>query len=784
MSIHSRITQGSSSSAWGEASVVSVAEFTIETEATAETTIGSWRIELGDCAGDSDYQDPIPTQASPLVVASGNGASPSWTHTPAAPASYLLRITTWESADQAGASEVEYREFRAGYANYADAEPCVVSYSVWREAIDAQAAAGRGRHDNFGGAIRGWPSRLSLLFDAISTLTAELAEARAQADAAYALADGVREDFDAVATSEILPFSATIDCSQTGIMEYSGADTSLVFTAGDPPFATGAMVTVVIPAGAVTGSNTVTCDGTISQPSDWPAIDITTDFVLRFFAESPGSLAVSASQETRPVVDIVAPTITAVSVADANPNRLVVTTSEPTTWTDATGFALSGYTLGAVTGSGTTHYIAVTPQVPAGTSLGNLTWDATNTVVDSVELPLAAGSRAVTNSVVAPTIASANIVGSTLTINLSEACTCGGITGLSLSGTSETITSLTSGSGTAALVFALSGSVTSGTVTLNATGSNQIADAGGTALAAVSGVEVTFAAAPQIASASINGDSLTVVYDMAVSHSNTTNWTATIAGVGATVTYASGTGTTTLVYTTSTAAEEGDVVTLSATAPTGHAATATGVALAAFGVSVTNSTSSAPTILWEDDFERAPGAIGGTWQTSLGSAALVIANDAGQGCAYEDGIVYGYHVWQSTPSGVTLPASYRVTATIRHADRNISYWGLVIKWSGGQGIRLLRETGDNLALGNANGFNSDNVSVTVTGGVPASWSVDQDHTVSLAYDATSARCTIYLDGAEYGYGTITVNQATTGTGVGFCGEAQHRYKRSIVVEAL
>ena len=276
------------------------------------------------------------------------------------------------------------------------------------------------------------------------------------------------------------------------------------------------------------------------------------------------------------------PTITAVSVADANPNRLVVTTSEATTWTDATGFALAGYTLGSVTGSGTTHYIALTPQVTAGASLGTLSWDATNTVVDATGNQLAPSSRSVTNSVVAPTVVSASIVGAALTVVMSEACSCGGATGLTLSGTSETITSLTSGSGTTTLVFELSGSVTTGTVTLSVSGSNQIADAGGTALAAVSGVSVSLAAAPSIASATIDGDSLTIVYDRAVTHSSTSTWSALVGGVSASVSYVSGSGSATLVYSTSVAAVEGDTVTISASAPTGHVATANGVALAAF----------------------------------------------------------------------------------------------------------------------------------------------------------------------------------------------------------
>lgn len=796
MAVQLRFAQGATIGEYGQALVVAAGSaVTISARATGATTIASWRIR---CWFSSDAVQFNPTvgstgDVSPAAVASGTNASPTATFTPPTSGPYIFSVETWSDAAGTAGAASDVRELHVRWVNIADCEPAPVIGTTLKDLIDAQIAAGAGPHNNFSGVAFGWATRMHAVWSALdalitahtstsstaNTALSNAATAQSRADSAYSLAgtanstagtanstaNSVQTSFNAVAVPQTLNFSTTIAGTQTGLMEYSGADQSLVFTAGTPPYRPSSLVTVVIPAGTVTGAHTVTVDSTISQPATWPVISSAHDYTIRFFAESTTSIAATAVSEDRTEIDVTAPVISSVVVADSNPNRLVVTTNEAVSWTDATGFTLSGYTLGAVTGSGTTHYVALTPQVPSGASLGSLSWTSGTNVYNNALLQLATGSISVTNNVVAPTISTASIVGSTLTLNMSESCTCGGITGLSLSGTAETITALTGGSGTATLTFSLSGTVGSGTITLSASGSNQIADAGGTALASISGVSVSLAAAPTISSATINGTTLTVNYDQAVTHTNTTNWSATIDGVSATVTYTSGSGTTALVYTTSVAAVNGDVVTVTATAPTGHAATVTGVVLAAFAnQSVTNNTNPESSVLWRDDFSTLSG-----WVQDQGPGTLT----ASGGFATKTASEGGYNVWRN-PTTATLPADYEVELALEHSEIEFDYWGVILAYvpnanpALATGIRLFRQQDNsNWYVGSAATWNGDNVQMDVT--IPASWTTNQQHTVCVRRSGTTV--TLYLDGTLAGTTTgITINQGVSGTHVGFCGD--------------
>lgn len=752
---------------YGQAWLIEGLDFTVETQATGATVIASWEIACLDCVGDASIS-PAPSEATPTVLASGNSASPTWSHEATGPSAYCLRIRAWSGASQTGTLATEYREFHVGCTDLVDTEPCVLTTTAVRTAIEAQAAAGEGRHDNFFGAnTRGWVgtagrSGLSCLVSLIRGLVGDVTTLRASVSEAASAAAAAQADIDAVTIPETLAWSTTIECERNGLMEFpeGGTDESQVFTAGTPPYRPGAVVEVLIRAGRITGAHTVTVDSTIGQASELAAFDPAADYWLLFVADTAGSLLVSATSGTRPTVDVAAPLITSAVVSDATPDRVTVTTNEATTWTDATGFALTGYTLGAVTGSGTTHYIAISPSVAPGASLGSLTWDGTNTVVDGSLNALAAGSRSVTNNVAAPTIQSANIAGSALTLNMSEACACGGVTGLSLVGTAETISSLTSGSGTATLVFALSGQVSSGTLTLSASSGNLIEDLGGTALAAVSGVSVSLAAPPSVSAAAIDGATLVVTYDEAVTHSNTTNWSLDVGGTPATLTYASGSGTTALTYTSSVAATQGQVVTFSATAPTGHASAATGLALQAVtDAAVTNNTA-ASSALFRDDFDDISG-----WAHPLGTGTLTAVD----GYGVEAGAEGNYNLYVHTAGG-SLPADYEVEFSVPHADRDLGFYGLVLAYVPGTtvGIRVFRRGANNdWYVGNANSWNGGDVALEVT--MPASWSTNRDHTVCVRRSGTTL--TLYLDGELAATRTgIDVNTGVTGTSCGLCGD--------------
>jgi hypothetical protein len=74
-------------------------------------------------------------------------------------------------------------------------------------------------------------------------------------------------------------------------------------------------------------------------------------------------------------------------------------------------------------------------------------------------------------------------------------------------------------------------------------------------------------------------------------------------------------------------------------------------------------------------------------------------------------------------------------------------------------------------VGEAIGWDWGNVAVTVTGGFPGSWSVNQVHTIGINMVGTNGA--ILLDGEEYGTFTLSTNNET-GTGVAIVGEGNNR----------
>lgn len=722
---------------YGQAWLIEGLDFTVETQATGTTTIASWEIACLDCIGDASIT-PSPSEATPTVLASGNSASPTWSHEATGPSAYCLRIRAWSGAGQTGTLATEYREFHVGCTDLVDTEPCVLTTTAVRAAIEAQATAGEGRHDNFFGSNdRGWVgtagrsglsclvalirglvddvaalqiavgpvsglvSGLSTLAGRVTTVEGVASGAASTAATANSTANSAASAIsvevtarEAVTEYEAIDWTTTIDPQSTARAGFpaDGVDENQVFTAAAGPFTHSASWSFLIQDGRLSPGRTISFVGIRAQSSP-PAIEAGHNYRILFAVTGPNEIIASCRLEDP--TDETPPTITGAEVTNADLDAIAITLSESCVGGLAGEFSLSGgpvdLTLGALTGTGASRSIALSRPVVPGESLGTIVW-ASSTIRDGSANYLADSSRSVTNSTAYPTFTSATI----------------------------------------------------------------------------------------------NGTAFVATYGEAVTHSSSANLSLDVGGTPATLTYVSGSGTTQLTYTSSVEATQGQTVTFSASAPTGHASTATGLALQAVtAAEVTNNTAASAGLLWEDTFERAEGAVGGTWEVSVGTPGdvLTIVNESGQGNAYESVVAHTYHVWSTIPAGVTLPASYRATATIRHADRNNDYWGIVLKWASGTGIRVFCEYTGSIRLGPADSVGG-NVSVTVTGGMPASWNTDQDHTLGAEYDAETGRVTIYVDDIEYGYGTLSVNQAATGTGVGVCGESTQKYWRSIRVEAV
>lgn len=186
------------------------------------------------------------------------------------------------------------------------------------------------------------------------------------------------------------------------------------------------------------------------------------------------------------------------------------------------------------------------------------------------------------------------------------------------------------------------------------------------------------------------------------------------------------------------------------------------------------TTAAVSSALWSDDFNRADGPAGNGWTSPGAAVGSIVSNElsvSGGG---------GYQVLNN-PTDVTLPADYRVIVTIPHSRLSESYWGIALRYLSGNGTRIFFEGPTNVTVGDADWYNSGNVTVTVTGGFPASWSLNQDHTIGAEIIGTTVR--ILLDGQEYGTATHAVNNQV-GTGIAIVGETNNRTWDDVIVEAI
>lgn len=178
----------------------------------------------------------------------------------------------------------------------------------------------------------------------------------------------------------------------------------------------------------------------------------------------------------------------------------------------------------------------------------------------------------------------------------------------------------------------------------------------------------------------------------------------------------------------------------------------------------------ANTIYWEDNFHRANGAVGNGWTSIDGQAGQIVNNQLNVNGG-------GYAVLYN-PTTTTLPANYYVTITFPNSTMNNNlWWGLMGRYltkgnSYGSGNAIFWPASAYNKFGFNDGGITNNITPVVTGGIPASWSLNQSHTVTLQYIGNTV--VVYLDGSEYGYFMDPQNNQT-GTGVAFVGAGNTNY---------
>lgn len=175
--------------------------------------------------------------------------------------------------------------------------------------------------------------------------------------------------------------------------------------------------------------------------------------------------------------------------------------------------------------------------------------------------------------------------------------------------------------------------------------------------------------------------------------------------------------------------------------------------------------------LWGDDFERADttgglAAVGAGWAAWGGAVANIsdgaLVNESSSG-SYR--VIYN-------PAGGELPADHIVEITVPHSVvTGQSWWGIVGRYDHTvpSGVRVLFTSGSTtFVFGNASGPWDGESASTTDAGFPASWAVDQDHTVALSMSGTTV--SLICDGQTVAHATVTVNSESVGSECGICGD--------------
>lgn len=177
-------------------------------------------------------------------------------------------------------------------------------------------------------------------------------------------------------------------------------------------------------------------------------------------------------------------------------------------------------------------------------------------------------------------------------------------------------------------------------------------------------------------------------------------------------------------------------------------------------------------VLWQDTFDRADGPVGNGWVAVDGAVGVI------EGNSLRRTDTFAFRRLEHAAGGL-LPADYYLETIVPHATISTDFWGIAGRVVAGTGVMFLRFSGSLLMKAGAltaGGWGD----ITMTGGLPASWAVDQDHRVGLSF--VGDRVALVLDGQEYGFLTTALNRAG-GTGVSFPGDGQggQYVSRSITV---
>lgn len=235
----------------------------------------------------------------------------------------------------------------------------------------------------------------------------------------------------------------------------------------------------------------------------------------------------------------------------------------------------------------------------------------------------------------------------------------------------------------------------------------------------------------------------------------------------------SGSGTDTITFTPTDAMLDGETyyVQIDATAFD----SAEGLSYAGIADETTwNFDVAASSVLWSDNFNRADGPSG--WLDWSVAPTEIVSNKLNAAAGWPASYGVAYHM-----CGGVLPADYLFTISLPHALLSENYLGITTRaYNSGTmtGVRVNWTThGTALKAGVNTDLNTGAVTITVTGGFPASWSVDQDHTFGIESIGVNHR--ILLDGEEYGTFVLDVNNQS-GTGVGVLGEGHDGWDNAIV----
>ncbi|TWA58600.1 flagellar associated repeat protein, partial [Azospirillum brasilense] len=432
-----------------------------------------------------------------------------------------------------------------------------------------------------------------------------------------------------------------------------------------------------VDATTYTATFTVTSGGTdVAAGSDVPVNIVLTDSASN--SNIPYTTAISQGADR---IDATRPTIASAAV---NGTTLTVTFGEAMSASSAAGLTVTvaGQSRAATyaSGSGTATLTFTLASAVAHGETVTLDYNpGTGTLTDTASnAPASITNQSVTNSTAAPDTTPPSItavsipdavmkIGDTVTVTITVASD------------SDTYTL---GSGSTVGGFALGNLTKVNATTYTATFT---VTSGGTDVAAGSDVPVNIvltdsasnsntpyttpisqtndridATRPTIASATVNGTTLTVTFAEAMSASSAAGLTVTVAGQSRAATYASGSGTATLTFTLASAVAQGQTVTLDYNPGTGTLTdTASNAPASVSNQSVTNNTAdTTPPSITNVTIPNQPAQVGDTV-----TVTITVASDSDTYTLGSGSTVDGFALGSLTKvSATTYTATFTVTA--------------------------------------------------------------------------------------------------------------------------